>query len=110
MIYSKELVAASTVPIILSILRGGRSYGYLVIKKVKELSGGELQWSEAMLYPVLKRMERDGLVKSSWVVAEGGRKRKYYDITEMGQEVLRQKQAEWFRMTSVFSKLWSLNS
>lgn len=108
--YSKELVAASTIPLILSILTGGRSYGYLIIKKVKELSGGELLWSEAMLYPVLKRMEKDGMIRSTWVVAEGGRKRKYYDITPEGKTVLHKKQAEWYGLTSVFSKLWSLNS
>ena len=108
--YSKELVAASTVPLILSILTGGRSYGYLIIKKVKELSGGELSWSEAMLYPVLKRMEKDGMITATWVMTEGSRKRKYYDITDFGKSVLHKKQAEWYSLTSVFSKLWSLNN
>ena len=55
---TKALVAASTKPLILSILRHGKSYGYEIIKNIEELSGGELAWTDAMLYPVLHRMAR----------------------------------------------------
>ncbi|PKM48717.1 MAG: PadR family transcriptional regulator, partial [Firmicutes bacterium HGW-Firmicutes-6] len=50
---SKDLIAASATPFILSILKESDSYGYAIIKKVKELTGDELVWSEGMLYPVL---------------------------------------------------------
>ena len=61
---TKDLVAASSKPLLLSILAGGESYGYEIIQKVRELSGGQIEWSDGMLYPVLHRLERDGLIES----------------------------------------------
>src|SRR5947199_10404826 len=58
----KDLVAASATPLVLAILAEGDSYGYAIIKRVTELSGGHLQWTDGMLYPVLHRLERHGLV------------------------------------------------
>ena len=104
---SKELIAASTVPMVLSILTRGKSYGYLIIKNVEELSGGNLEWSEPMLYPVLHRMERDGLIQSEWVISDNGRKRKYYAITEAGKQKLHHKKEEWLKVHDVFLQLWS---
>jgi hypothetical protein len=57
---SKALTGASTKPIVLAILRRGESYGYEIIQQVRDITGGELDWSEPMLYPFLKRLERDG--------------------------------------------------
>ena len=54
----KDLVAASATPLVLGILADGDSYGYAIIKRVTELSGGHLQWTDGMLYPVLHRIER----------------------------------------------------
>jgi PadR family transcriptional regulator PadR len=51
---SKDLVAASATPLVLAILAEGDSYGYAIIKRVAELSGGHLQWTDGMLYPVLR--------------------------------------------------------
>jgi len=50
---SKELIGASATPIILSVLYNGDNYGYEIVQKVKELSGGEIKWKEASIYPVL---------------------------------------------------------
>src|SRR5258706_15920663 len=75
---AKDLVAASSKPLLLSILAGGESYGYEIIQKVRELSGGQIEWSDGMLYPVLHRLERDGLIDSEWKEAGTGRQRKYY--------------------------------
>ena len=57
----KDLIAASATPLVLAILAEGDSYGYAIIKRVAELSGGHLQWTDGMLYPVLHRLERQGL-------------------------------------------------
>src|SRR5512144_2237757 len=75
---SKDLVAASATPLVLAILAEGDSYGYAIIKRVAELSGGHLQWTDGMLYPVLHRLERNGLVSAKWSASENGRRRKYY--------------------------------
>ena len=50
---SKELIAATTIPIILSILQKGESYGYEIIKEVKALSDDHLEWKEGSLYPLI---------------------------------------------------------
>ncbi|MCJ7804209.1 PadR family transcriptional regulator, partial [Patescibacteria group bacterium] len=63
---SKDLVAASAKTIILSLLLTGENYGYQIIKRVRRVSGGALDWSNAMLYPVLHQMEKDGLIRSQW--------------------------------------------
>ena len=63
---SKDLVAASAAPLVLAILAEGDSYGYAIIKRVGELSGGRLRWTDGMLYPVLHRLERLGYVEASW--------------------------------------------
>ena len=85
---SKDLVAASATPLVLAILAEGDSYGYAIIKRVAELSGGHLQWTDGMLYPVLHRLERQGLVAAKWSASETGRRRKYYRITKEGRAQL----------------------
>jgi len=92
---SKQLMAASTRPIILAILVRGEDYGYSIIQKVKDISGGSLEWTDGMLYPVLQRMEMDGLISSQWKAAEGGRPRRYYRITRAGREEFATELAGW---------------
>ncbi len=103
---SKELMAASTRPLILTILKRGESYGYQIIQDVKELSGGTLEWSDGMLYPVLHKLEKDGLVQSRWDVSEEGRRRKYYAITDAGREELAEAKQQWLSVHEVLQKLW----
>ncbi|UCE42565.1 MAG: helix-turn-helix transcriptional regulator [Candidatus Aminicenantes bacterium] len=103
---SKALVAASTKPMILSILIGGENYGYQIIQKVKELSGGRLEWSDGMLYPVLHRLEKDGFIRSQWKTSDGGRLRKYYKLTDKGREELEKERKQWLSVHEALSKLW----
>jgi len=91
----KDLVAASATPLVLAILSEGESYGYAILKRVDELSGGELQWTDGMLYPVLHRLERNGYVQATWGKSETGRRRKYYRLTGRGSEELANQQRQW---------------
>lgn len=95
MVLPKDLVAASTAPIILSILKRGDSYGYAIIKCVQEVSGNQIAWTEGMLYPVLHRMESSGFITASWRVSGNGRKRKYYHITDSGRAEYDLLRAQW---------------
>lgn len=103
---SKALVAASTKPIILATLLGRESYGYQIIQKVTELSGGTLDWSDGMLYPVLHRLEKEGLLRSHWRRSEEGRFRKYYSLTEAGRRELEAGMTEWANVHTILAKLW----
>lgn len=91
----KDLVAASATPLVLAILSDGESYGYAIIKRVAELSGGELQWTDGMLYPLLHRLERNGFVEAFWGRSETGRRRKYYRMTRAGAEHLDRQRRQW---------------
>jgi len=102
----KELVAASSVPLVLSILSEGDSYGYAIIQRVKELSGGKTEWTDGMLYPVLHWLEDQHLVRGRWVKSESGRKRKYYSVQPDGRQALRQRKAQWTLVTSTLNQLW----
>jgi len=102
---SKDLVAASARPLVLAILARGDSYGYAIIQEIRDLSGGQLEWTEGMLYPVLHRLEREGMVGSRWDATESGRKRKYYRLKQSGSRALEHDRRQWNTVHSVMVKL-----
>jgi PadR family transcriptional regulator, regulatory protein PadR len=104
--FGKDLVAASATPLVLAILTEGDSYGYAIIKRVAELSGGQLQWTDGMLYPVLHRLERQGHVAAKWGLSETGRKRRYYRITKVGRVQLAAHQEQWLAMDNTLRCVW----
>jgi len=103
---SKALTGASTKPIILAILNRGESYGYEIIQQVKDITAGELDWSEPMLYPFLKRLERDGLVTSQWRLSDRGPLRKYYRLTKFGRAELERERGQWLKVHAAMIALW----
>lgn len=102
----KDLVAASATPLVLAILAEGDSYGYAIIRRVAELSGGHMQWTDGMLYPVLHRLERQDFVVAKWVLSDSGRKRKYYRITRSGRAQLAAQREQWQIVHSALRSLW----
>lgn len=105
-VVSRERVAASSRPLILSILAEGESYGYAIIQRVGELSGGRLQWTEGMLYPVLHKLEQEGAIVARWKQPEGERKRKYYRLQKQGQVVLEGQRKDWMTVNHALKQLW----
>lgn len=103
---NKDLVAASATPLVLGILAEGESYGYAIIKRVGELSGGQMQWTDGMLYPLLHRLERLGYVKASWRASETGRRRKYYRITRRGRDALAKQWQQWAVVGDALRAIW----
>jgi DNA-binding PadR family transcriptional regulator len=105
---SRELVAASSTTLVLSILSEGENYGYALIQRVAELSGGEVEWSEGMLYPVLHWMEKEDWIKSEWRQAESGHRRKYYSLRPKGRKALHTEKEQWTAVNNLFTKLWKI--
>ena len=105
---NKDLVAASSTPLVLAILAEGDSYGYAILKRVRELSGGALEWTDGMLYPVLHRLERAGLVESEWDRADSGRRRKYYRVTAAGRQQLANERRQWNAVDDTLRRIWSV--
>ena len=103
---SKELVGASARSILLSILKSGDSYGYAILRRVGELSGGEVEWKDGMIYPVLHKLEDEGLISSKWVEIENGRKRKYYTLLPKGEAAIAEQQDQWLQVDAVLAQLW----
>jgi DNA-binding PadR family transcriptional regulator len=108
--FNKDLIAASSTPIVLAILSEGDSYGYAIIKRVQEVSGGHMEWTDGMLYPVLHRLERLGLVKARWELAESGRRRKYYRITSRGKDQLVEECKQWQAVDATLRGIWKMLS
>jgi len=102
----KDLVAASSTPLVLAILAEGQSYGYAIIKRVRDLSDGHLLWTDGMLYPVLHRLERQGLVTSKWGSSEIGRRRKYYRLTKAGRAELETERKRWQMVDETLHRIW----
>ncbi|QIN80614.1 PadR family transcriptional regulator [Rubrobacter marinus] len=102
----KDLIAASSTPIVLAILAEEDSYGYAILQRVRELSGGRMEWTDGMLYPVLHRLERLGHVEARWVVAESGRRRKYYRITSQGRSQLAEERRQWQAVDATLRGIW----
>lgn len=102
----KDLVAAAATPLVLAILAEGDSYGYAILQQVRELSAGELEWSDGMLYPLLHRLERAGYVTSQWGATPGGRRRKYYALTDHGRAALTEQHRQWSVVTRVLDGAW----
>ncbi|MCK9792184.1 PadR family transcriptional regulator [Isoptericola sp. 4D.3] len=104
--FDKDLVAASATPLVLGILAEGESYGYAILKRVTELSGGRMQWTDGMLYPLLHRLERLGLVVATWGTSEAGRRRKHYALTPAGHEALAERRQQWAVVADVLQQVW----
>jgi DNA-binding PadR family transcriptional regulator len=107
---NKDLVAASSTPLVLAIMAEGDSYGYAILKRVRELSGGHMEWTDGMLYPVLHRLERTGHIRARWQVAENGRRRKYYSITPQGRAQLAEERRQWQTVDATLRGIWRMVS
>jgi len=102
----KDLMAASSTPIVLAVLAEADSYGYAILQRVLVISGGRMEWTDGMLYPVLHRLERLGHVKARWAVAESGRRRKYYRITSEGRAQLAEDRKQWQAVDATLRGIW----
>lgn len=95
-----ELRRGIVVLAVLSQLKTAR-YGYSLVQRLAELG---LEIEEGTLYPLLRRLEKQGLLISEWDVGES-RPRKYYRISELGSEVLTILSAEWFETVAVMHRM-----
>lgn len=102
----KNLIAASSAPLVLSILAEGDSYGYAIIQRVRELSGGEIAWTDGMLYPVLHWLEDKGQIRGRWEKAGAARRRRYYSLAPKGRAAMREHREQWDVVTAALKKVW----
>ena len=103
----KDLMAASSIPMILTIIKKEETYGYEIIQSIRSISDGNIEWQEGSLYPILKKLEKKELVRSRWSQTMSGKKRKYYSITMKGTNELRIYKSQWMLANEVMNDLWT---
>lgn len=103
---SKQLVAASLQPIVLTILSRGEAYGYEIMQQALDVSNGKMVWTAGTLYPLMHRLEAKGFISSSWRPSDAGPRRKYYQITAKGRSALELDKREWIDVNAILMKLW----
>ncbi|HSR50195.1 MAG TPA: PadR family transcriptional regulator [Acidobacteriota bacterium] len=101
----RELKRGSTQLLILSILESEARHGYDIAKRIESRSGGELSFHAASLYPILYRMEKQGLLKGRWVEKAGQRRRRYYRLTPKGGEMLASQRRSWKRFVEALDQV-----
>ena len=93
--FTPELVRGSLDLMALSVLSGGAQYGLAIQQRLRAASGGLVEANPGTLYPLLHRLEEDGLIAAEWS-AEGGRRRKWYSLTAAGERALADRAARWY--------------
>ncbi len=93
--YGRELLKGSTDSLLLCLINYQPMYGYKIIKELEERSNGYFQFKEGTLYPALHRLEKAGLIQGKWQQLRSGQERRYYYITQKGQEALTERLASW---------------
>lgn len=79
---------------LLAVLEKAPVHGYAVIEQLRERSAGDFDLPEGTVYPALHRLERSGLLRSSWSTVDG-RRRKTYALTRKGRTALDRRRGEW---------------
>ncbi len=80
--------------VLLAALEGGPRHGYAVMEALRQSTGGQLDLSTGTIYPALRRLEQAGLIRGSWSVV-GGRRRREYRLTAAGRRALSGRRADW---------------
>lgn len=106
----KELKRGTIEIVLLSLLSDGQKYGYQLVNEITQKSDGLFSLAEGTLYPVLYRLEDNGLVEPKWETQERGVPRKYYCITEKGLEQLKLLKVQWENFSKSMEKLLGGNS
>jgi PadR family transcriptional regulator, regulatory protein PadR len=102
---ARELKRGSLELIVLHLLSGGEAYGYEIVSKLTAGTNGALEVTDGTLYPVLYRLERAGFVQVRWETPARGVPRKYYRLTDRGNEELARLTHEWTSFARAMARL-----
>lgn len=103
--FERELRRGVLEMLLLRLLAGGRSYGYRIVTEIAERTAGALEVKEGTIYPLLYRLEKQGLLRTEWDAPERGAPRKYYRLTAVGAERLEAMVASWRRFADEVDRL-----
>lgn len=104
--YERQMKKGVLDMLVLKLLESEPKYGYQIIQEMKEKSDETFLLKDGTLYPILYRLEDDGLIQSKWSEAEGRQvPRKYYEITEEGKRMLDETELVWKRISNGIAKI-----
>src|SRR5512137_2948087 len=104
--YDADLLRGNTDSLLLFLINErGSSYGYELIKEIGRRSRGYFRFREGTVYPALRKLEADGLVRGEWRRVAGGQERRYYVITPRGRARMRSKLAMWRSFSSAMARV-----
>ena len=95
MVQKRDWLLGNIEPLLLYLIFEDPMYGYQIIRELETRSHGYFKFKEGTLYPVLHRLEKEGLIRGQWQVLPSGRQRKYYHITDKGRFALAERQSQW---------------
>ena len=98
-----ELLPGTLDLLILKSVSLGKLHGYAVLLRIEQITAGALQIQQGALYPALYRLERQGLIESEWGVSENNRRAKYYKLTTLGRQRMRDEVASWNRVAEAMA-------
>lgn len=88
---------------LLAVLAEGPVHGYGAVERIRERSGGALDFPSGTVYPALKRLERRGLIDGEW--ASSGRSKRIYRLTSSGTKALVDERADWAATSSLITSV-----
>lgn len=106
--FARNLAAGTYDLIVIDVLRDGPSYGYGIRKRIFEQSKHTLNWQDGTIYPVLRHLEKQGLVISYWKRPRSGRERRYYRLTPRGHRVWNEQRRQWSAFSRAVNALLNL--
>ena len=98
-----ELLPGTLDLLILKSVSLGKLHGYAVLLRIEQITGGALVIQQGALYPALYRLERQGLIDSEWGVSDNNRRAKYYKLTTLGRQRMRDEAAGWNRLADAMA-------
>ena len=103
MAHTAELLPGTLDLLILKSVSLGKLHGYGVLLRIEQITGGALHIQQGALYPALYRLERQGLIDSEWGVSDNNRRAKYYKLTALGRQRMRDEAASWNRLADAMA-------
>ena len=101
----REMKKGSAELLILSLVEARARHGYEICKLIDSRSHGALRFNVASLYPLLYRLEKRGWLKGRWVEKPGERRRRYYQLTKAGKQVLARQRNTWEKFVAAINRI-----
>lgn len=92
-----------------TLLTMGEQHGYGIARRIEQTSDGRLAINDGTLYPVLLKLEQEGLIASAWGVSDKNRKAKFYKLTRAGRKQIERDTRQWEATSAIMTRFLAAN-